>query len=131
MVRASLCPLADAQQMCSVWLEKYFDTYGDKSPNSNIIHVHVLQKSDVYDMYRRQMENTHEEIVADTVFNSLWNTLFPNCQNRTWCDIPGKCNTCYEIDRLRRTSEDSIVQEKLQEAHLIHRGGMIMPERNE
>jgi hypothetical protein len=59
------------------------------------------------------------------------NTLFPTCIKRPWVDIPGKCDTCYEIDRLRKSSEDSAVQLKCKEAHIMHRNGMFMLERKE
>lgn len=71
------------------------------------------------------------QTVSNNRFNKLWEVLFPKCRSRPWCDIPGKCNLCYEIDRQRHTEEDSIVQDMLKKAHLLHRGGMFMLERNE
>jgi len=132
-IRAALTPLADTQQFATIWLEHYFETYGDQAPNRDETHLMIMQKTDLYNLYKHEMDtsNPPRPIVSKTRFNSLWNVLFPKCRCRPWCDIPGKCDICYEIDRLRRTEEDSIVQEKLKEAHHMHRGGMFMLERHE
>jgi hypothetical protein len=41
----------------------------------------------------------------------------------------GTCDTCYEIDTLRRSSPDSETQEQLKRAHHLHRGGLFNLER--
>jgi hypothetical protein len=43
--------------------------------------------------------------------------------------LPGKCDICYEIDTLRRSSQDKETQEQLNIAHHLHRGGMFNLER--
>lgn len=43
----------------------------------------------------------------------------------------GKCHTCYKIDKGRRVSEDSKIQEAYKKLHALHRGGMFMLERHE
>ena len=133
MVRSAFCPLAESQQFAVNWMENYFDTYGDKAPNRDEIHLLIMQKADVYKLYAHEFQNSSppRKVISYSRFLGLWNALFPKCINRPWCDIPGKCDICYEIDKQRRTSEDAVVQEKLREAHHIHRGGMIMLERQE
>ena len=44
-------------------------------------------------------------VVLESKFYEMWANLFPKCKRSPWCDIPGKCDTCYEIDKLRRTEE--------------------------
>ena len=44
-------------------------------------------------------------------------------------DTTGTCDTCYEIDTLRRSSPDSETQEQLKRAHHLHRGGLFNLER--
>ena len=39
------------------------------------------------------------------------------------------CDTCYEIDTLRRSSPDLETQEQLKRAHHLHRGGLFNLER--
>lgn len=131
MVRASLTPLAERQQFASLWLEDHFDKYGDHSPNSDEIHLHIMQRSELYGQYCDDQLKTNSDVVDYPRFLQLWSVLFPKCRSRPWCDIPGKCNVCYEIDRLRRSEEDRVVQEMLQKAHQMHRGGLFMLERNE
>ena len=41
----------------------------------------------------------------------------------------GTCDTCYEIDTLRRSSPDLETQEQLKRAHHLHRGGLFNLER--
>lgn len=131
MIRAALQPFSDAQQFCSIWLLNYFEKYGDKSPNGEETKLHLMKKNDVYFKYVNEFKSQGRQYVPESKFINLWNVLYPQYCMRQYCDIPGKCDTCYEIDKLRRTSEESIVQEKLKEAHHLHRGGMFMLERNE
>lgn len=133
MIRAALTPMADIQQLATLWLEHYFETYGDQAPNQDETHLHIMQKKDLYILYESEMLKSDPPCatVSYTRFIKLWNVLFPKCRSRPWCDIPGKCDICYEIDRQRRTEEDSVVQDMLKKAHLLHRGGMFMLERNE
>ena len=94
--------------------------------------------------------------VQESVFSNLWVTIFPRFINRPWCDIPGimyyvtyfcvryygnkgylllvllcvgTCDTCYEIDTLRRSCPDAETQEQLKRAHHLHRGGLFNLER--
>jgi hypothetical protein len=129
LVRAALMPCNDTHQHCSNWLDTYFKRYGDFAPNKDEIKLAITRKKEIYSMYVADFSG--RPVLDEQKFYVLWNTLFPRCVSRPWCDIPGKCETCYEIDRGRRESTDPEVQESLRQAHLIHRGGMFMLERNE
>lgn len=131
MVRAALTPLAEKQQHCKLWLEEYFAICGDNVPNEDEIRLSISEKKDVYEKYSRDCYRAQIPIVDEKTFGNLWNVLFPNCVIRAYVDIPGKCNTCYHIDRLRREVNDEMVHRKLSEAHLLHRGGLFMLERQE
>ena len=133
MIRAALCPLSEVQNQAHLWLERYFETYGDVAPNGDEVRLLIMQKLDAYKKYCHEFTSLtlKRPIVDYSTFNSLWKTLFPKCVRRPWCSVPGKCNTCYEIDRLRRIEEDVNIQDKLREAHAMHRGGLFMLERNE
>ena len=130
-VRASLMSSSDSQQHCVIFLEKYFSLYGDAAPNQDEIKLAVTRKNEIYKAYVEDSKSLERACVDVPTFYKIWKALFPRCVSRPWCDIPGKCNTCYEIDRMRRESVNPAVQEKLQEAHALHRGGMFMLERNE
>ena len=134
MLIAAHTPLAETQQMCVLWLEGYFEKYGDQAPNRDETHLQIMQKMDLYEQYVRdtiRQSGQDGRVVPYSRFIILSATVFPSCITRPWCDIPGKCDICYRIDKLRRTSEDAIVQEKLKECHHLHRAGMFMLERNE
>lgn len=131
MIVACQTPLAETQQNCILWLERYFETYGDQAPNRDETHLLIMEKGDLFALYEKELKATNRPTVNYSRFIALWNTAFPTCINRPWCDIPGKCDTCYEIDRQRRTTEDAAVQTQLKHAHQLHRGGMFMLERNE
>jgi hypothetical protein len=129
MIRAALMSKSDAHQYCVIWFEEYFRKYGDYAPNRDEVKLAITRKKEIYDLYVEDMKE--RPTVQQNKFYEIWNALFPRCVSRPWCDIPGKCNTCYEIDRMRRESRDGEVQEQLREAHLMHRGGLFMLERNE
>jgi hypothetical protein len=131
MPRASITTKGDKDFLCMAWLFRHFETFGDKSPiDDEEIKVNVSHRKDVFNQYRKSLERS-DQMVRITRFYEIWDSLFPLCVNRTWCSIPGKCDTCYEIDQLRRTSTSLKVQKALQYAHLLHRGGLFNLERNE
>ena len=51
------------------------------------------------------------------------------CCVHLYAGVTGKCATCYEIDKIRKSNGERIIQEMCKQAHAIHRGGMFMPER--
>lgn len=134
MVRACLTPSSEVQADCVYWLDQYFNTYGDCIPNSeNEIKLAIIRKKEIYTKYAKNQSDMDppKRSVSYPQFHSLWQSLFPNCQSRPWCGIPGKCETCCDIDKLRRTSEDSLVQKMCQQAHHLHKGGLIELQRKE
>jgi len=78
----------------------------------------------------RQLKSCENKVSLNR-FYELWDSLYPLSINRSWVSIPGKCNICYYIDQMRRTSTSLDVQKALQQAHLLHRGGLFMLERQE
>ncbi len=133
MIRAALTPCSSAQQFCSIWLKQYFKTYGDKQPNGEEIKLSLITKMEVYEAYKLEftvLTSPSREVVTYSTFNQLWNVLYPYCTIRPYVDIPGKCDTCYGIDRLRRTAEGKRVQQACEHAHVLHRGGLFMLERH-
>mmetsp|Transcript_3798 Transcript_3798/g.5359 ORF Transcript_3798/g.5359 Transcript_3798/m.5359 type:complete len:878 (-) Transcript_3798:1152-3785(-) len=128
-VQAALSPSAEAQQYCIVWFQTYFNKFGDRAPNRYETYLLITAKRNVYHQYVEQFNRQCRAIVTESVFSNLWNTIFPRYINRPWCDIPGKCDCCYEIDTQRRSAQDFETQEQLKVAHHLHRGGMFNLER--
>lgn len=131
MVRSSLTPTTSPTFEAVVWMEDFFKTYGDAVPNADEIRLPIMTKKDVFDKYEHHFKSIVPPLptVDYSRFINLWNAQFPNARKRPWCEIPGKCDTCYRIDKLRKTADDSITLKKLQDAHLMHRGGMFMKQR--
>lgn len=121
--------MSDSDVHCVNWLEEYFKNYGDAMPNRDEIRLSICTKKELHELYMRSRKDLQFPVVSYSQFCNLWNTLFPNCKIRSWVDIPGKCEVCYEIDTLRRKSENINVQMWLSKAHVLHRGGMFMLER--
>ena len=92
--------------------------------------VSVAEKQIIFNAYKKEL-GAYVETIDIQRFYEIWNVVFPNVIQRLAVDICGKCWLCYEIDKLRQTSEESIVQEYAKKAHHLHRGGMVMLERNE
>lgn len=129
-VRSSGTPLADRQQLCIAWLDNYFKAYSDKSPNSLLSKVSLTFKKDLHDLYVNQITPLSTPVSYNR-FLELWLVLFPYCINRPWCNVPGKCETCFMITEARTRHSNDIKKSKmLQQLHAIHRGGMFMLERN-
>lgn len=128
-IRAALTPLSDLQQIAVYWLEDHFNAYGDHAPDSLETRMSVPTKSDLWKEYRKEQIGNKLSFVGNSRFNELWNAIYPYYLLRPWINVPGKCETCYEIDTLRKTSTDSAVHEALRQCHHLHRGGFFMPER--
>ncbi|NNN21104.1 MAG: hypothetical protein HKL80_03775 [Acidimicrobiales bacterium] len=84
---------------------------------------------DLYNDYTNEMESTGQLIVGYPRFTELWKVIFPYCNRRQRSTIPGKCKTCFEIDRQRRLTKDKIVLEMLKDAHEMHRTCFFQLER--
>lgn len=121
MPRCSICPNSDKEFLCIAWLLKYFETFGDKSPTSDEIKLSISHKFETYNVYKTLMQKSRTPVVKLNRFYVMWDSLFPLCVNRPWCDIPGKCDICYQIDQLRKSEASLAVQKALQYAHLLHR----------
>lgn len=135
MVRAALMPLSDGQQFCATWIRNFFDKFGDHIPNSDTVRISLTSKTELHHLYTLHMQQISTEgyqipVIQYTDFVNILNGAFPLCEFRSYCDIPGKCQTCYEIDQLRNSRKEAIAQEMLKTAHALHRGGLFMLERN-
>jgi hypothetical protein len=129
LVRDSMSPLADRQLLCIRWLERYFTDFADISPNSFYHKVSITFKKDLYLEYKKEIQK-HADVVTLSRFYELWCVLFPYCVNRPWCNVPGKCETCFMISQARNAQfQDHLTQKLLQQLHAIHRGGLFMRER--
>jgi hypothetical protein len=88
-----------------------------------------MTKKVIHQLYVKDMERENQNHVKYDRFIDLMNTLFPYVVQRTYCDIPGKCMTCFHIDKLRNETSDKQVQVYLSQAHALHRSCLFMPER--
>ena len=78
MIQAALTPKCDSQSFAKAWMEDFFNTYGDKSPNSQEVLLSLMQNNDVYVKYETYcIENNIQERVDYSKFNGLWKTIFP------------------------------------------------------
>jgi hypothetical protein len=112
-----------------VWLDNHFLIYGDKAPNKLEIQVSVNTKKEIYEVFAAEASTNDIKPVGYNTFVNLWNAQFPNVIARPWVDVPGKCNTCYLIDREKGKATDKEVIRHLGIVHQLHRGGLFMLER--
>lgn len=130
MVESSLVGMSDIQQFCYIHIRDEFLRYGDHSPNSKNCCLSFPSKKTMWEEYIAKMNEQNQPSVNQSEFNALWNTLLPHDSIRPWKAVPGKCKDCYEIDQQRQAnSNNSQMKEALAHLHLLHRGGLFMPER--
>lgn len=111
-------------------MSEYFDMC-DVSPNSEFTRVNAMVKKEIYSQYCKEQSSLDPDtaIVTESMFNQLWSVVYPYCVQRVHCNIPGKCEICGTIDKLRRSSSARVTLLYLKKAHYLHRGGMFMMER--
>jgi hypothetical protein len=129
-ISCGLTPKSEVRQAAVLWMSEYFDMC-DVSPDSDFIKVNSLMKRDIYRQYCVEQDALDPDtgVVSEPTFNELWAVIYPYCVRRTYCNIPGKCEICGTIDKLRRSANTRLVHMYLKKAHLLHRGGMFMLER--
>ncbi len=84
-------------------------------------------------LWKQYMEEFKEMLVpyvTKQMFNSIWNSIFPDYFNRCWISNTGKCKFCGWIDAGRKSTNDKAVKEALKRAHHSHRGVFFMQERS-
>ena len=130
LVRAAITPHSSTQIFCTVWLKKYFNIFGDEAPNRQETYLSLCEKQDVYEIYVEEFQKYPDlAVVTYPRFLEIWNVLFPRVVIRKYCEVLGKCSTCYEIDKRRKETNCKAVQEAIKIVQQIHRGGIVMPER--
>ena len=130
-VRAARTPNSAAQFQATIWLNNYFNNYADHLPNEEKAYVGVYYKLDLYQKYSTEMGEIGIPILKSSLFYNLWRDLFPDALLRRKCNILGKCHLCSRIQSLRDKSRTRVMDEALRQAHLLHRGGLFMIEREE
>ena len=80
--------MAETQRVCNRcwWLLRYFELYGDDSPNKDEVMIQVMLKKQVYEHYN-QMISQGREFVGLERFYDIWNVIYPKHRLRSYCDI--------------------------------------------
>jgi hypothetical protein len=82
MVQAALTPRSDNQEFAIVWMRDFFSRYGDQSPNREETLLQLMQRKDVYEIYKADFIKLERTVLSYTRFNSLWHVIFPFCRIR-------------------------------------------------
>lgn len=130
MITSAVSPSSSVQQDVIAWIDNYSNRFGDFSPNSKVIFLAVTHKKQLYEDYRADMNNLHENFVNETIVLEIWRTSLPYVCLRPRCCVTGKCDTCYKIDTIRQNhSRNTAMMQAAAQAHLLHRGGMFQLEK--
>lgn len=130
MIQAAMVPDTYKAGLAIEWMLQYFDTYGDQQPNGDLTKLSINTKREIYQEYCADLKLMDPEaVLSETQFSTYWRAMFPSVRIRSWVNIPGKCSTCMEIDKLRKQPCDKVTGKALKQAHLLHRGGLFMLER--
>jgi|LauGreSBDMM110SN_4_FD.fasta_scaffold35485_2 hypothetical protein len=109
-VKNALTPLSESSQIATMWLQKYFDAYGDKSPTEKgRTKLAITFRHEVYQQYVNEMtiagrgaEGPEFKIVSHNKFLELWRVIYPECTDRPGCSIPGKCLFFFKFAQTER-----------------------------
>jgi len=129
-VTGTLSPFQETNHMASIWIQDYFETVADHSPNSRLKKVSLSFKEELYKIYQKDFDELSMNFVSLNTFLALWRECFPTFLMRKYCGIPGKCSTCAAIDALHQEKGASVSTKRAaRQCHVLHRGGMFMLER--
>jgi len=96
MIRAAMSPLAEAQQLATLWMESYFDRFvlfcsctlyvthsiifylrfGDHAPNKDLTKISVVEKQEIFTLYVRDL-GEKAALIDIKRFYEIWNVIFP------------------------------------------------------
>jgi hypothetical protein len=133
LARFSQAPLSTKQLFCISWMNNYFGIHCDEAPNRSQRYISLTEKIEIYDQYCNDYSKYSPpiETVSYGRFLQIWKAVFPAVVIREYCEVIGKCSTCYNIDHRRQAPKLSLKEaEALKIAHHIHRTGLVMPERS-
>ena len=114
-----------------MWMETYFNQYGDHIPNSyGQIHLDYIEKTTLYEEYCRDLSHTHPEagFLSYPRFCDLWRSHFKHVSIRKHKGVTGKFQSCSLMIGLRYCCTDPKRRQLLVELHALHRS-MFMLER--
>lgn len=124
-IQAAIMPNSREALLAFVWLELYFNQYGDHAPNAaGQIHLDPVEKKSIWEEYVRDIVEWYpdERYYSYGKFLELWDLLFPFVSIREYKAVTGKCNCCALICQLRWTYRDHLRRNLLKELHTFHRG---------
>jgi len=130
-IQSGMAPYSDIQQHALLWLNEFVKTFGDAAPNGAKTQLASMKKKQVWCDYKAYMASCDppRDAVDHSTFNNLWNVVFPHYIVRPYVNVCGKCDTCYEIDRMRHSSKETSVHEALAQCHAMHGAGNFKLER--
>lgn len=124
-IQAAIMPHSREALLAFVWLELYFNQYGDHAPNAaGEIHLDPIEKKTIWEEYVRDIVEWYSDdnYYSYSKFTELWDLLFPFVSIRVYKAVTGKCNCCALICGLRWTYRDQLRRNLLKELHTFHRG---------
>lgn len=96
-VRSAGTSVSDDQIFCSIWLKEYFELC-DQSPTSRCTFVNVSEKSEVYKLYKNNMQSSGRDVLAQNTFLDMWAKLYPFSVKRPRCEILGENTLRFTLD---------------------------------
>lgn len=76
---------------------------------------------EIYQEYKDDMTAIDEEIYSYAKFTSFWQCFFPHVKIRTKKTVSGKCETCSDLNDLKRKFKDNERRKKVNYLKHLHR----------
>ena len=88
------------------WLTDFFDTNGEPQPGKREIAYDQCNINDLYKEYKTcpTVLDLTTQLVSYAQFTKLMRTVFPECKQRPYKSITGKCITCEKLRNASRTA---------------------------
>ena len=112
---------------CYQWMYRYFNSYGDHTPNKEEIHLEYIKAKVIWEEYYDDVGE--ERGLQYAHFLHLWHTCFPYVRIREYKHCCGKCTTCFKLTEMRRSTKNVVLRDYVVTMYGLHRI-MYMGERN-
>lgn len=116
------------------WMTEFFAMTGDVAPNrDNLVQLPgFYTKSAIYDVFKNFITTIFKadehDIASKTCFKKIWKTVYPRVTITRFCQVTGKCDTCYWIYDRQEHLGSSVDLQNLRKFAVVHKT-MIEQER--
>ena len=108
------------------WMKHYFQLHCEVMPTTGRLHLSDnFTRKEIFEVYRNDMEKTHDKSVRYSQFSRLWNTEFNNVIIPRQVRM-GVCSICANLKSMAKGAKTEVEKERFKLLLQEHRDGQAL-----